>query len=348
MSSPKSCLLAWLIVAALALLSACDGAPAADTKEANGRNLPVVQVLKIEPTTMLDALILPGETEAIEDIVLAAEHAGRVETVTVNDGDKVKKGQIVAEIDVAALKTALDRAKANYNMAADQAKRRRPLIDKGVIGREEYDKVETARLVAQGELREAQVLYNKGFVRAPIDGRVNHLHVDAGEFVDKGNPVADIVNTDQIRVNVSVPELDVRYIKVGQPSRVTMDAMPGRQWFGRIDFVAFKADPATRTFKARVVLDNADGAIRPGMICRAGFLKQTINDALAAPLSALVDKGGERLVFVEKDGVIQARTIEIGVIEAERIQIVKGLAPGDNLVVSGQEDIEDGMKVRVR
>lgn len=347
----KQICLAPLLLALVVLLfasSGCGGSEAGTQPKQQANNAIKVTVIKVEPTVIRDALILPGSTEAIEDVVLGADHGGQIQVVEVAEGDSLAKGQLLAKIDVDALKTALDRAEANYKMAEDQAQRRKKLIGKGVIGQEEYDKIETARVVAANNLREAKVMYQKGFVHSPIKGRVNKLYVDPGEFVDRGKPVAEIVNTEKIKVNVNVPELDVRYIKKGDPSRITLDAYPGEEWYGAVDFVAFKADPATKTFHARVVVGNSDGRIRPGMIARAGFLKQTIENAVAAPLGSLVDKGGERLVFVEKDGKAQARTVELGVVELDRIQITKGLEAGENLIVIGQNDIEDGMKVQVQ
>ena len=158
----------------------------------------------------------------------------------------------------------------------------------------------------------------------------------------------ELVSVDRMRINVDVPEMDVRYLKVWQNARVTVDAYPGEHWDGLVDFVAFKADPATKTFLVRTLIDNPHGDIRPGMIGRVVFVRQIIPDALAAPLFALVDKGGERLVFIEKDGVAHSRNVSIGVIEGDRVQITDGLSPGDHLIVKGQTEVEDGMKVSVR
>jgi membrane fusion protein (multidrug efflux system) len=177
---------------------------------------------------------------------------------------------------------------------------------------------------------------------------VNKLFVDPGEFVKRGDKVAEIVDNRRIWINVRVPELDVRYLKVWQNATVTIDAYPGAKWKGLVDFVAYKADPATKTFKVRVVLDNEDGRIRPGMIAHVSFLRRVIPGALAAPLFAILDRGGERIIFVEKDGIAHARTASIGVIEGDRAQIVKGLKAGDNLIVSGQHEVEEGMRVRIQ
>jgi membrane fusion protein (multidrug efflux system) len=114
---------------------------------------------------------------------------------------------------------------------------------------------------------------------------------------------------------------------------------------GKVDFVAYKADPATKTFHVKVLSDNSDHSIRPGMIARVAFVRRVIPDALAAPLFALVDKGGERILYVEKDGVVHARSVSIGVIEGDRVQITDGLHAGDHLIVAGQTEVEEGMRV---
>jgi membrane fusion protein (multidrug efflux system) len=206
----------------------------------------------------------------------------------------------------------------------------------------------TELTLAKSNLRQAQVEYERGFVRSPITGRVNKLLVDAGEFIDRGKPMVDLVNIDKIKINVNAPELDVRYLKVGQEARVMIDAFPGRHMPGKIHFVAYKGDAMTKTFRVQVLIENPNYHIRPGMIARVAFVRRIIPDAFVAPLFALVDKGGERMVFVERDGVAQARTVSIGIIEQDRVQITSGLEPGDRLIVTGQTEVEEGMKVQVR
>ena len=129
---------------------------------------------------------------------------------------------------------------------------------------------------------------------------------------------------------------------------VTIDAFPDLRLKGTVDFVSYKADSATKTFRVRVLIDNSNQAIRPGMIAWVAFLRRMIPDALPAPLFAIMDKGVERLLFVEKDGVAHARTVSIGVIAGDRVQITDGLKPGDHLIITGQRDVEEGMKVQTK
>ena len=307
-----------------------------------------VAVEIVEPVTLRDVILLPGETEASEDVKVAANTAGPVDWIGPREGQKVNKGDLLIKIDVSALKASLDHAEAAYKLAGDLYQRRLRLYDNKIIAREELDQSETQRTLALTDLEQIKVRYNYGFPKSPITGIVNHLYLDVGEYADIGKPIADIVNIDTIKINVRVPELDVRFVKKGQQTSVKIDAFPDRTLIGTVDFVSFKADPATKTFLVRSIIDNPDHDIRPGMIGRVAFVRRVISDAVAAPLFTLVDKGGERIVFVEKDGVAESRTISIGVIEGDRVQITSGLNAGDHLIVKGQTEVEDGMKVIVK
>jgi membrane fusion protein (multidrug efflux system) len=305
-----------------------------------------VSVVRIEPTLIRDIIILPGETEAWQDVRLAADKDGQIEWIGPHEGQEVTKGQLIAKIDASALKAALDHAEASFNLADKIYQRRKLLFEREVIAQEELDKSAAERAFALSNLEQVRTEYERGFVRAPLDGLVNQFYVDAGEFVGRGAPIADVVDVDKIKINVNVPELDVRYLRAGQQVMVTVDAFPDRRLPGTIDFVAYKADQATKTFDVRVEIDNLDHTIRPGMVARVAFLRRTITDALVAPLSAIVDKGGERIVFVENAGIAHSRTVTIGVIEGDRIQITSGLEAGDHLIVTGHTEVEEGMRVK--
>jgi membrane fusion protein, multidrug efflux system len=340
--------LALVLFAVIALSTGCTRSESSAKPENNQNKAVKVSVVRVEPAPMKDVLVLPGETEAWQDVRVAADAAGRVEWIGPKEGQTVREGDLIAKIDVAALKAACDRAEAALKLAEDLYQRRYKLFEKSIINQEELDKSATERTLAQANFRQMQIEYERGFLKAPLTGMVNHLFVDEGEFVDKGKPFVDLVNVDKIKINVNVPELDVRYLKVGHKTLVRVDAFPDRELTGVIDFVAYKADPATKTFHVKVIVDNPNHEVRPGMIARVAFLRRIIPDALAAPIFAIVDKGGERILFVEKNGEVQARTISIGAIEGDKVQITKGLEPGDNLIVVGQKDVEEGMKVQVQ
>lgn len=350
----KNSLLTFFAVTGVLLMlvswSGCNGSGNSMEPENKSSEERIIQVSvqEVQPAPIRDILVLPGETEAWQDVRVAADTTGRVEWIGLQEGDAIKKNQLLVKIDVSALKTARDRAQCAYNLAEELYKRRVKLFDRNAISQEALDLSDNEKTVALHALKQADVEYERGFTRSPINGIINHLFVDEGEFIERGKPLADIVNVDKIKINANVPELDVRYIKMGQETLVTIDAYPGQKLVGKVDFVAYKADPATKTFLVRVLVDNPNKEIRPGMIARLAFLRRVIPDAISAPLFALVDKGGERILYVEKDGVAHSRTASLGVIDGERIQIIKGLEPGDRLIVAGQTQVEEGMKVRAQ
>jgi membrane fusion protein (multidrug efflux system) len=350
MQTERSFLLLTVLLLTGFLTAACENSEGLATIE-NHTTRPAavsVSVITVKPESVRDVIFLPGATEAWQDVQVAADTAGRIEWIGPREGERVNKGDLLIKIDVSALKAALEHAEAQFQLADDLYQRRRRLYERKIIAKEELDQSATQRKLAATDYEQIEVKYNHGFPRSPISGIINNLYVDAGEFIDTGKPIADIVNIDRIKINVRVPELDIRYVIKGQKTPVKIDAFPERALSGVIDFVAFKADPATKTFLVRTVIENPLADIRPGMIARVVFVRRVIADALMAPLFALVDKGGERLVFVEKDGVAQSRTVSIGVIEGDRVQITSGLNPGDHLIVKGHTQVEDGMKVSVQ
>jgi membrane fusion protein (multidrug efflux system) len=341
---------ALIAVLAVLMMTGCKDQDNMAIAESNSSEIAAipVSVTVVEPVSIRDVVFLPGETEAYEDVKVAANAAGRVEWIGPREGQTVQKGALLAKIDVSAHKAALEHAKAAYDLASDLCERRRRLYTNKIIAREELDQSETQLKLALTDLDQIKVRYNHGFPKSPIAGIINHLYVDVGEYADIGKPIADIVNIDRIKINVRVPELDVRYVKKGQKTPIKIDAFAERPLIGTVDFVSFKADPATKTFLVRSVIDNPEHDIRPGMIGRVAFVRRMIPDAVAAPLFAIVDKGGERIVFVEKEGVAESRVISIGVIQGDRVEITSGLDIGDHLIVKGHTEVEDGMKVIVK
>ena len=348
MKTTKNTLTAVLILLLAALtLAGCKDKESNATIDSNAAEAPAVAVSVevVEPVVMQDIVFLPGETEAYEDVQVAANTSGRVEWIGFREGQKVNQGDLLAKIDVAALKATLKHAEAAYQMASELWERRKRLYENKIIAQEEFDQSATQLKLAAADLEQVKVRYNHGFPKSPIDGIINHLYLDVGEYADMGKPIADIVNIDKIKINVWVPELDIRYVQMGQKTPLKIDAFADRTLMGTVEFVAFKADSATKTFLVRSIIDNPAHDIRPGMIGRVAFVRRLIPDAVVAPLFAIVDKGGERIVFVEKDGLAESRVISIGVIEGDRVQITSGLNVGDHLIVRGHTEIEDGMKV---
>lgn len=337
-----------IILLALPLVYGCSSdAPAADTP-ATAPPATKVSISLATTTSIQDILTLPGNTAPDADVTISSERSGVVEWIGFEEGDTVSANQILAKVDLKALGAELARAKANYGLANKKAGRRSELVSDNMVSREEYDNAKTSSDVAGFTLQEAQINFDQGNIRTPIAGVVNKRYLEPGEYVDKGNPMFDIVNVSTLRIHVDVPEIDVRWIKPGTEVDILVDAFPERHWKGTVSFVSFKADPFTKTFQVRILVDNKDLAIRPGMLARVSILKRTLTDVITVPLFAILSKGGERLVYVEENGLARARTVTIGLISEDQAQILSGINAGDHVIVAGQANVDDGSKVEVQ
>lgn len=308
----------------------------------------LVCIQTLQPTTMIDYLLLPGSVDAWEDIDLGAKAGGTVEEVPVEEGDRVASGTVIVRLDTASLVARRNQAQAQLDQAQKRFERTRNLVQKGVEQPAMLDDVTAQRDVAQATVDVAQVELDNATLRAPVPGVVDRIHVDQGEYVHIGDPVAKIVQIDRVKIVVNVPEKDIEHFRVGQKVGVFRDKIELAQMLpGTIAFVALTAHPLSRTYPLHVEVANADHRFRPGMIVRVGLIRRQVADTLAVPLFAVVDRGDRKVVFVEEDGRAVERPIEIGIIERNRVQVASGLNAGDRLICVGHRDLANGERVKV-
>ncbi|MBW2059181.1 MAG: efflux RND transporter periplasmic adaptor subunit [Deltaproteobacteria bacterium] len=335
-----------LILSLFLILSGCGERGAAE-KPPPERVTNVV-VLPVVPTLVRDQITLPGNVEPWEDIRISAEVSGNIEWIGPKEGDRVRKGQILIRIDTETLKAEVGKAEALYLLKKHQVERRRELYEKGFISKEQLDLAVTERDSALRNLEVTRIRLSKGTIRSPINGLVNSIPVDPGEYVKIGDPLMNLVRVDRVKLVAAVPEMDVPFVRLSQKVRVTLDALGGEAFEGDIIYLSPKGDTVTRTFTMKVALDNPSFRIKPGMIGRVTVVKRTFPNAIAIPLFAVLDRGDRKVVFVEDHGIARERTVRFGVIENSRIQILQGLSPGDRLIVKGHRGLSDGDKVAVR
>jgi membrane fusion protein (multidrug efflux system) len=307
-----------------------------------------VVVMSVVPSQVKDQIILPGSIEPWEDIEIAAEVPGKVEWIGPQEGERVRKGDLLIRIDSQALQAQVEKAEALYRLTKNQLERRRMLFRKGFIPKEQLDMARTERDSALKSLEVAKIQFSKGTIRSPINGLVNRTYVDAGEYVSVGDPILNLVQLDRVKIVAAVPEMDVPFVKVSQSVRVTLDALGDEAFQGQIIYLSPKGDRITRTFTIKVALENSSSRIRPGMIGRITLVKRTFPHTIAIPLFSILDRGDRKVVFVEDHSIARERVVSLGIIENSRIQILDGLSPGERLIVKGHRDLSEGEKVLVQ
>ena len=307
-----------------------------------------VQPLVLENLT--DTLTLPASLEAWEDLTLAAETAGAVWKINFHEGEQVKKGQVLLEIDPETVKSYLRRDEQNVTVLERKLVRYRQLESDGLISQQELDNLENSVTAAQAALQTTRLRLAKSFPKAPVSGIIDHLFVDRGEYVDPGKPLVRLVQVDRLKVIADVPEKDVMFLRVGQKVKIIPASINNRvspPVSGMIESIAYSADSITRTYRTKVTIDNQEMKLRPGMIVRARFVRQQFENIIAIPLFAVMDRDGSKVVFIDDNGSARKVDVMTGSSVGQRVVILDGLTAGESLIVKGQQLLSDGAKIEV-
>jgi membrane fusion protein (multidrug efflux system) len=306
-----------------------------------------VEILK--PQDVEEIFTLPGTLEAWENLTLSLEQPGAIVWVGPSEGDRLKTGDEILRIDKEALLSQHARNKTDYDMREKNLERADSLLKEQLISERERDGVYQAFQSANTSLTETRIALAKSTLISPIDGILDRLFVDRGEYGNVGAPAAVIVKVDKLKVIVDVPEKDVSFTKTGQKVVVLPAGINGKGVGrpGRITHVSYLANEMTRTYRSKIEISNRDGFLRPGMIVRVKFVRRVIKDAIVVPLYAIIDRDGEKFVFVVEDGTAVRRQVRLGPIINGTVVIFGGIQMGEHLVVKGQQLLLDGGPVNV-
>ena len=306
-----------------------------------------VKVCEVFYQPLVDVLKLPGSVEAYNEIELATRIGGAIEWIGKEEGEPVKKGEKLLVLDTSLIEAQKQRFKTSYDLALKKFNRIKNLYEKDMTSRESFDESAAAVESAKAALKEVEVSLEYGTLVSPLDGVLDRRYVDPGEYVDPGKTIMKIVDIDRVKVVFMIPEKDILFFKQGQ--KVTLKTSNGGQheFEGIVEFVALTADPVSRTYPLKVVVDNPDHNLRPGMILRSSLVRRKIQNAIAVPFYTLVDNEKGKSVFVVENGKAVEKPIQYGVFQGSLIEITKGLELGDVLVVVGQRNLVNGENVTI-
>lgn len=313
------------------------------------QRLPKVKIVEVIPIPLTDYLVLPGTVRPYEDIDLAAKSSGTVKWVGPKEGDRIQKGEKLLELDMEAVATRIDEARARYDQAVKDYDRMKKLYEENIVSKGQLDNAKTTLDTSKAALDAVGVSLDDGNLTSPINGILDRLNVDQGEYINPGQTVMKIVNINKVKIELPVPEKDILYFEKGQLVKIEMENTKGekQEFSGTIDFVSMTAESATRTYVVKVVVNNPDHILRPGMIVRAHLVRRNIKEAIAVPFFTIIDREDGKAVFVVEDGIARVRPIEYGIFQRGIVEIRSGLEIGDQLVIVGQRNLVEGEKVEV-
>lgn len=286
--------------------------------------------------------------EAERQVTINAESTGRLVDLSIEEGDQVKAGQLLARIRFDAQANSLVRANTSLAKAQADFDRAERLFDEKVIGQEEYLRARNALEVAQLDLRDRAREMKNTKVTAPFAGTITQRQVTEGGFVTNGASLLQITDFSTLVARVFVPEKELDRIRVGQEALVVGKAAKGRKGIGKVVRISPIVDAGTGTVKVTVSLPTelAGGqGFLPGMYAEVTMTVDHRDDVPLVPKSAIVHDEEQTYVFVPDGDKARRVRVELGLADPERVELRKGLQPGEAVIVAGQTGLKDGAKI---
>jgi membrane fusion protein, multidrug efflux system len=275
---------------------------------------------------------------------LEAKVSGRIETMSVAAGQTVKRGDVLAQLDVREIQAKLDQAKALREQAAGDLKRYDALLAQSAATQAEYDAIQSRYRVAEAGLIEAQTMLSYSTISAPFDGVITRKLADVGDLASPGKPLLEMEAQDKLRLEADVPEALLSKVKLGNKLAVRISELPGNI-DGVISEISPTADANSRTFRVKLDLPPSPD-LRGGQFGRA-VIPVAETSSLVIPAAALVQRGQMEIVFVAANNLAQLRLVKTGKRLGNQVEILSGLNTGESIVIDGAATLLDGQPLQI-
>lgn len=335
------------------------GLCACESKKPEGKKAVRVKVMRVGAVQVIGSRGYSGTVEEESGVSLSFPMAGTVRQMAVDEGQMVTRGQLIATLDatdqsasLAASRATTEQARQALHQARDEYNRAKGLYNGGVITEAKWVQAQTALHEAEEALKSAQALervpqkaQGDTRLRAPFAGYVAHRAADAGQNVLPGAMVAKLVHIDRVKVKISVPETDVEQIKKNETMLVRCGATGSSSFYGKVVERGVDADPLSRTYEVKLLIDNPQHQLLPGMICDVYSQFTRGETSVFVPAEVVqLNPDNRMFVWVVKDGRATKRFIHFVADTSQGVRVNGGLEPGDELIVEGQQMVSEGTR----
>jgi RND family efflux transporter MFP subunit len=347
----------------------------------------VTTVSQVYPSQSLSVLNASGYIVAQRKAAVASKVTGRLVALMVEEGSKVKEGQVIARmenIDVAAIRdqtaanrnnalAILEQTKAERDNALTERNRYKKLVADGFISQSDYDTVETRyRRASEGvkaseaavkgaaaALRNAEASLDYTLIRAPFNAVVLTKNADIGDIVTPIGAAANakaavvtIADMNSLQVEADVSETSIASIRVGQPCNIQLDALPATRFRGEVHTIVPTVDRSKATILVKVRFLDEDKRMLPDMSAKVSFLSRglasdELKPRLAVSQSALADRGNKSYVFLLQEKRVRKTPVGLGIKLGDMMEVVSGLKQGDRVVIKPPKGLKDGARIKI-
>jgi membrane fusion protein (multidrug efflux system) len=322
-----------------------------------------VEVVEVIPSSISYMLSAVGSLKTLEHVTISPKKAGIIEQIPVREGERIRKGQVLVQLDDTDARLQVERAEARVTEAEVSLETNRntlvryqKLLESKVIPQQTYDdislkvKLDEARLaLAKTELNLARQNLQDYRIISPIEGVVNLKIASLGEHVNVApkDEILTIVQMDPLELEFFVPENWAGRIRQGIQIQFSVKAFTGEKYSATLQFISPTADPATRNVKMKAMAPNPNHRLKPGFFAEVTLSAGSNPHGIAIPESAFFSQEGKMFAFVVREGVALRREVETGTRFDGKVEVVKGIQRGEQVVTVGHELLTEGMKVKI-
>lgn len=342
----------YLVVCAVGLLAALNYSCSSDTQSKDVEDKDSTAAIPVEMASAQRGAIsayysTTATLEAEEEAMVVAKVRGVVQELNVEEGDYIRTGQVMAQLEDEQLDIEAARAKATMDRLFNEFQRNKELYDRKLISAEQFEnsKFEYESQKAAYELARLKVEYSQ--IKAPISGVVSQRMIKVGNMVNTDEEVFKITDFDPLLAVLHVPEHEMNKLRKGQEAVINVDAVKGRTFTGKVLRISPVVNPETGTFKVTIAIKDESNQLKPGMFGRVRIVYDTRDNALMIPKEAVMNEDGSSSVYVINDKLVFRRTIQTGYVNGANIEVTNGLQDGDSVVTIGQNSLQDSALVQV-
>lgn len=319
-----------------------------ENKEPRQSPPPVVDVIIAQPQTVSNIIEANGTVVANEFVELHPEATGRITYLNVPEGKYITKGTVIARINDADLVANLNKSKAALKLAQDYVNRLKPLLSVQGVNQADYDVAVNTVISTEADIQYTQALIDKTVIRAPFDGVVGLRQVSLGAYVSNSDVIATMQQVNNLKMDFTVPEEYGKYVSTGSTVQVTLDAANDTlKHNATIIAVEPQANTVTRNLKIRTILQDKTKA-NPGAFAKVYLAQGGSKQSILVPTNCIIPSDINKQLLLVKNGNAQFTDVTTGVRLQNNVEITKGIAVGDTVIVTGVLFAKDKRPVRVR
>jgi RND family efflux transporter MFP subunit len=330
--------------------------------EAPRKEQPAVPVLLGVATTrrVESTLEQVGTLTASQEVILRSEAEGKVVEIAFHEGRPVAKGEVLVRLDAAKVRAGITNLEAQISELTARLQnklrtleRNRPLLEKRLISRLQFDNLETEIAEVRAQIEQAranlereQVRLDDTAVRAPFDGVTGARTLSPGDYLKVGDPMVTVVDLDPLEISFQVPEKHKPKLTLDQAVTLRVAPWPERDFTGRISFIAPRVDVSTRTFLVKAQVSNGERLLSPGLFARVTVVTDVFENAVTVPWESIIQTESETYLYVVEGEIARKVPLRLGRITPEWAQVLDtGLKPGTAVILEGKFAARDGAKV---